>query len=137
FPTIQQPNLILEIVRHEFKPMDLARLNPRRCWDQFEGGCSLKDYPSLQSLLLPLTMYFRVLQAWVSASGDAQATRVVGECALRYTAHLLDLVEQHPWPTVMQYHMQFHQKRRVDMDRGDYSQWGVGDRGLINRLLDG
>jgi hypothetical protein len=135
FPTIRQPALILKIVRNEFEPIQLARLSPRRCWDDFVGGCSSGDYPTLQSLLTPLSMYFRVLQAWVAASGDAEATRVVGESALRYTVHLLEFAETYPWPAVVQYHLQFHERRQRDMKRGDYSQWAVGDSELIHRVL--
>jgi hypothetical protein len=137
FATIP-PAMITKIVGHEFKPMDLARLNPRRCWDKFVGGCSLRDYPSLQSLLVPICLYFSVLQAGVSVtSGDVDATRIVGESGLRYTAHLIELEELYQWPAVVQYHMQFHNKRRLEMVHDDYSQWAVGDRDLINRLLVG
>ncbi|KAJ6569575.1 hypothetical protein B0H19DRAFT_699470 [Mycena capillaripes] len=137
FATIP-PATITKIVGHEFKPMDLATLNPRRCWDKFDGGCSLRDYPSLQSLLVPVCLYFSVLQAGVSAmSGDSEATRVVGESGLRYIAHLVELEELYQWPAVVQYHMQFHNKRRQDMVHDDYSHWAVGDRELINRLLVG
>ncbi|KAJ7451162.1 hypothetical protein FB451DRAFT_1284888 [Mycena latifolia] len=137
FPTIQQPDMILQIVRNEFAAVDLARLNPRRSWDKFEEGCSWRDYPTLQALLMPLSVYFRVLQAWVAVSRDAEATRIVGEAALRYTMHVLELHEKYQWPFVVQYHLQFHEMRRLDMNRGDYSKWAVGDRELKNRLLMG
>lgn len=135
FPTIQPPALISQIVKNEFRAMDLARLNPRSKRGQFAGGCSPRDYPTLQSLLVPLTIYFRVLQAWIAVSGDAEATRVVGEAALRYNMHILDLQGQYQWPAVVRYHMHFHERRRVDMERGDYSKWAVGDRELLHRLL--
>ncbi|KAJ7674456.1 hypothetical protein B0H17DRAFT_1082091 [Mycena rosella] len=134
FPTIPHQDMILNIVRNDFEAVDLARLDPKRTWDKFEGGCSWRNYPTLQSLLMPLSIYFRVLQAWVAASRDAEATRIVGESALRYTMHIVDLHEQYHWPAVVHYHLQFHEKRRLDMNHGDYSKWAVGDRDLINRL---
>jgi hypothetical protein len=137
FPTIL-PATITKIVEHEFKPIDLARLNPRRRWDQVASGCSLDDYPSLHSLLVPVSVYFAVLQAGVSAtSGDAETTRIIGHGGLQYMAHLIELEELFEWPAVVQYHMQFHNKRRHDMVFDDYSPWMVADRELINKLLVG
>ncbi|KAJ7659494.1 hypothetical protein B0H14DRAFT_2313986, partial [Mycena olivaceomarginata] len=72
------------------------------------------DYPSLHSLLVPVSVYFAVFQAGVSATSE--------------------LFE---WPAVVQYHMQFHNKRRHDMVFDDYSPWMVADRELINKLLVG
>ncbi|KAJ6573949.1 hypothetical protein DFH09DRAFT_1456486 [Mycena vulgaris] len=135
FPTILQPALIRSIVLNKLPGIDLARLNPRRSWEGFEKGCSLRDYPTVQSLVMPLSVYFRVLQTWVAKAGDPQATRVVGEAYMRYNAHLLELSETYQWPAVVEYHMQFHEKRRIDMTKGDYGNWAVGDRELINRLL--
>ncbi|KAJ7785696.1 hypothetical protein B0H16DRAFT_1294204 [Mycena metata] len=131
------PATVSQIMRHDFDPMDLVKLNPRRCWDAFEKGGALRDYPSLHSLLVPLCLYFSVLQAACAASGHAEATRIVGEAGLRYTAHLVELEEAFQWSAVVQYHMQFHNKRRQDMAIGDFSQWAFGDRELMNRLLVG
>ncbi|KAJ6519260.1 hypothetical protein C8R45DRAFT_950769 [Mycena sanguinolenta] len=137
FPNIS-PATLTKIVEHELKPMDLARLNPRRRWDKFKDGCSLSDYPSLHSLLVPICVYFSVLQAGVSVtSGDVEATRIIGDSGLRYVAHLIELEELYQWPAVVQYHMQFHHKRRQDMVFDDYSRWRVADIELINRLLVG
>ncbi|KAF8213731.1 hypothetical protein K438DRAFT_1957083 [Mycena galopus ATCC 62051] len=118
FPTIS-PATIVKIVEHEFKPINLARLNPRRCWDKFESGCSLRDTH-------PAT-------AW----GDVETTRIIGESGLRYVAHLIELEELYQWPAVVEYHMQFHNKRRQDMVLDEYSPWMVADRELINKLLIG
>ncbi|KAF7340148.1 hypothetical protein MVEN_01933300 [Mycena venus] len=101
FPDIS-PTTITKIVEHEFKPMDLAKLNPRRWGETFEDGCSLRDYPSLHSLLVPICLYFSVLQAGISAaSGDAEMTRIVGEGGLRYAAHLVELEGLYQWPAVV------------------------------------
>ncbi|KAJ7732764.1 hypothetical protein B0H14DRAFT_2409196 [Mycena olivaceomarginata] len=120
FPTIL-PATITKIVEHEFKPIDLARLNPRRRWDQFASGCSLDDYPSLHSLLVPVSV----------------TSLIIGHSGLQYMAHLIELEELFEWPAVVQYHMQFHNKRRHDMVFDDYSPWIVADRELINKLLVG
>ncbi|KAJ6501465.1 hypothetical protein C8R47DRAFT_1107367 [Mycena vitilis] len=132
------PATITKIVGHEFKPMDLATLNPKRCWDKFERGCSLRDYPSLQSLLVPLCMYFSILVAGVSAtSWDLEMTSIVGQCGLKYTSHLVELAELYHWPAVVQYHLHFHSKRRQEMIRDEYSQWMVEDTELVKQHLDG
>ncbi|KAJ7151598.1 hypothetical protein C8R46DRAFT_913989 [Mycena filopes] len=137
FPAVFLPTTISNIMRHTFAPMDLVTLNPRRKGEKFVKAGTLRDYPTLHSLLVPLATYFSVLQAACAAMGNEQATRLIGEGGLRYTAHLVELEEAFQWPAVVQYHMQLHEKRRHDMMNGDYSQWAFGDKELKNRLLVG
>ncbi|KAJ7480086.1 hypothetical protein B0H11DRAFT_2280762 [Mycena galericulata] len=135
FPSIAS-RLILKIVRHELSPMELVRLDASRWNDKFEDGCLWTDYLTLEAVVSPLAVYFRVLQTWVAAtSRDVDAVNVVGDSALAYAAQLFELNERYNWFAVLQYHMQFHEKQRQYMRRGDYVQWRFADRELIEKLL--
>jgi hypothetical protein len=84
FPLVEAAT-ILEITRHDFKPMDLFKLDPaaqdknleRKATLEVEGGIltatpcsgSLCDYPTLSSLLEPLLTYFSILTAYAASSG--------------------------------------------------------------------
>ncbi|KAK7064748.1 hypothetical protein R3P38DRAFT_2757369 [Favolaschia claudopus] len=137
FPDLP-PVLITKIVEHEFKPMDLAKLNPRRREEKWENGCSFADYPSMYSLLAPISSYFCVLQAGMAIKSEsAEATRVVGQSGMRYIAHLIELDVAFQWGAVVQYHMQFHNDRRQEMVYSDYSKWAVPDAKLIKKVLEG
>ncbi|KAJ6610431.1 hypothetical protein B0H10DRAFT_1643772, partial [Mycena sp. CBHHK59/15] len=142
FPTIEA-GMLLDIARHELKPVDLFKLDSRfrdkfdveRTEDSKARTGTAKDYPSLHSLLIPLTTYFRVLQAFAASAGDTASTRLIGDGAGWYTAHLLELHQRYEWSAVVQYHMQFHLIRRREMADGDYSGWGHTDADLMNQYL--
>ncbi|KAJ7511478.1 hypothetical protein B0H11DRAFT_1641093, partial [Mycena galericulata] len=142
FPTIEA-GMLLEIARHELKPVDLFKLDSRfrdkfdveRTEDSKTRTGTARDYPSLHSLLIPLTTYFRVLQAFAALAGDTTSTRVIGDGAGWYTAHLLELHQRYEWSAIVQYHMQFHLIRRREMADGDYSGWGHTDADLMNQYL--
>ncbi|KAJ6529934.1 hypothetical protein DFH09DRAFT_1370948 [Mycena vulgaris] len=88
FPTIEA-GMLLEIARHELKPVDLFKLDSRfrdkfdveRTEESKARTGTAKDYPSLHSLLIPLTTYFRVLQAFAALAGDTASTRIIGDGA--------------------------------------------------------
>ncbi|KAJ7724884.1 hypothetical protein B0H16DRAFT_1472120 [Mycena metata] len=138
FPSLEASQL-LEIVRHEFRPADLYQLNSRfrdiDRPDDSKGRSSANDYPSLHSLINPLFTYFRVLSAFAASSGDAEATRVVGDGSTRYYEHLHDLHQRYEWSAVVEYHLQYHLIRRHEMANGDYSGWGQTNADLMNRFL--
>ncbi|KAJ6490554.1 hypothetical protein DFH09DRAFT_1454072, partial [Mycena vulgaris] len=142
FPSLEAGQL-LEIARHDFRPSDLYKLDSRfrdrtdidRLDDSRGKSHSVKDYPSLHSLITPLYMYFRVLVAFASSSGDAEATRVISDGSARYYEHLHDLHQRYEWSAVVEYHLQYHLIRRREMVNGDYSRWGHTDADLMNRYL--
>ncbi|KAJ6583346.1 hypothetical protein DFH09DRAFT_1435721 [Mycena vulgaris] len=127
FPTIEA-GMLLEIARHELKPVDLFKLDSRfrdkfdveRTEDSKTRTGTARDYPSLHSLLIPLMTYFRVLQAFAALAGDTASTRIIGDGAGWYTAHLLKLHQRYEWR---------------EMADGDYSGWGHTDADLMNQYL--
>ncbi|KAJ7654206.1 hypothetical protein B0H17DRAFT_846133, partial [Mycena rosella] len=128
FPTIEA-GMLLEIAKHELKPVGLFKLDSRFC-DKFElerteesKTCAgtTRDYPSLHSLLIPLTTYFQVLQAFAALSGDTTSMHIIRNSTGWYTAHLLELHQHYEWPAVAQYHMQLHLIHRHEMADSDYS----------------
>ncbi|KAF8218392.1 hypothetical protein L208DRAFT_1057533, partial [Tricholoma matsutake] len=115
FPAIET-SMLLEIAWHEFRPIDLCKLDSyfrnKADVEHLESATpcvsGLKEYPSLHSLLIPLSTYFTILQAFSASAGNAHTTFLIGLSAARYTAHLLDLHQNYKWTAVVQYHMQFH-----------------------------
>ncbi|KAG5734809.1 hypothetical protein E4T56_gene730 [Termitomyces sp. T112] len=69
FPAIET-SMLLDIAHHEFCPMDLYA---NSLW--ITGS---KDYPAFHNLLIPLSTYFLVLQAFEALSDDAHATFLIG-----------------------------------------------------------
>ncbi|KAG6867321.1 hypothetical protein C0993_004527 [Termitomyces sp. T159_Od127] len=95
-----ETSVLLDIAWHEFHPLDLCKLDPTskfHCVDmertdvnsaRFTGT---KDYPTFHNLLILLTTYFSVLQAFAASSGDAHTTFIVGHGAARYISRLASL----------------------------------------------
>ncbi|KAF8972157.1 hypothetical protein BDZ97DRAFT_1901309 [Flammula alnicola] len=134
FPQIES-STILEIARHEFRPMDLYKLDPSAI--QPRAG-SLRDYPTFASLFEPLLMYFSVLATYAATSGgDAGATLAIARGGYTYSAHLSKLNRRFRWPAVLQYHTAFFLNRRREMVHGDYSGWLRSDTELMNEHLFG
>lgn len=152
FPQIES-SAILEITRHEFKPMDLFKLDPaaqeknseRKATLDLEGGVmiatpcggSLRDYPAFSSLLEPLLVYFNVLTTYAASSGDISATLTIAKGCTTYTGHLSSLNRQFQWNAVLQYHKSFFLARRREMARGDYSGWSWSDLLLLTEHVYG
>ncbi|GLB35400.1 hypothetical protein LshimejAT787_0209650 [Lyophyllum shimeji] len=144
FPAIET-SVLLDIARHEFRPIDLCKLDSRfrnkADVERLDSAApcvgAFKEYPSLHSLLVPLTTYFAILQAFSASAGDAHATFLIGNSAARYTAHLLELHQHYEWTAVLQYHMQFHLHRRQEMLSGSYAGWAQPDQLLMSQYLFG
>lgn len=150
FPQVEA-STILEITRHEFKPMDLFKLDPasqdknlerKSSVDVEEGvltatprGGSLRDYPTFSSLLEPLLVYFNILTAYAASSGDMAATLTIADGSNVYPAHLSSLNRQFQWNAVLQYHKSFFLARRREMARGEYSGWLRPDVVLMSQYV--
>ncbi|KAF8237877.1 hypothetical protein L208DRAFT_1245138 [Tricholoma matsutake] len=144
FPAIET-SVLLEIAQHESHPIDLCKLD--LCFrnkvdvEHLESTTScvgaLKEYPSLHSLLIPLSTYFAVLQAFSASAGNAHATFLIGHSAACYMAHLLDLHQNYKWTAVVQYHMQFHLHCHQEMLNGSYSGWAQPNQLLMSKYLFG
>lgn len=146
FPFVESGTL-LDIARHDFRPMDLHKLDSklRDKADHVEGGLaflssrtsSIKDYPSLNSITQPLNTFFSILIAFAATSGKSDVTCVIALGALSYLSHLSSLQQQYEWHAVLRYHMDYHLLRRREMINGDYSGWGQPSILLITEHLLG
>jgi hypothetical protein len=152
FPLVDAAT-ILEITQHDFKPMDLFKLDPaaqdknleRKATLEVEGGIltatprsgSLRDYPTLSSLLEPLLTYFSILTAYAASLGDMLATLTIANGCNAYTGHLLALSRQFQWSAVLQYHKSYFLSCRREMARGDYSGWSRPDILLMTEHVYG
>ncbi|KAI0779410.1 hypothetical protein C8Q74DRAFT_1175080, partial [Fomes fomentarius] len=148
FPTIEG-SVLLEIARHDFKPGDLYKLDTRhkerasrQVLELSSGIVSVRDqaprdYPSFNSLYIPLSTYFNVLAGFASTSGDANALYHLSASTTVYLARLAQFSQDYQWAAVVAYHFDFHYKRRRDMLRGDYSGWAMIDTGLQAEHLIG
>ncbi|KAG6882044.1 hypothetical protein C0993_012132, partial [Termitomyces sp. T159_Od127] len=145
FPAIKT-SMLLDIARHEFRPMDLCKLDPaskfrRADMERLDSNTSrttgTKDYPALHNLLIPLLTYFSVLQAFAALSGDAHATFMIGQGAARYSSHLMNLNQKYEWSAVLQYHIHFHLNHRQEMLAGSYAGWAKPDNLLLTKFCLG
>ena len=142
FPEIEAGTL-LEIVHHDFKPDDLFKLSLCACDksdpDHPESSKKMSGpyaaYPSLHSLLTPLTTYFSVLQSFATSSGDANAASSIGISGQHYIAHILDLHQHYDWLAVVEYHIHFHLCCWCEMADGNYNGWLQADPDLLNSFV--
>ncbi|KAG5337015.1 hypothetical protein C0989_011204 [Termitomyces sp. Mn162] len=116
FPAIET-SMLLDIAHHEFCPMDLCKLDSVSKFSCADMECTdanslwitgSKDYPAFHNLLIPLSTYFLVLQAFEALSDDAHATFLIGHGGARYISHLANLNQKYEWSAVLQYHIHFH-----------------------------
>ncbi|KAF8951447.1 hypothetical protein BDZ97DRAFT_1620857, partial [Flammula alnicola] len=153
FPQVEA-SVIMEITRHEFRPMDLYKLDPssqdknleRRANLEFEGGQltavpragSLKDYPNLSSVVEPVVKYFDILTTYAATcGGDMAATLTIACGSYSYIAHLSALNRQYLWPAILSYHKAFFLARRREMANGIYSGWLSRDVELMTEHIFG
>ncbi|KAH0586186.1 hypothetical protein H2248_007445 [Termitomyces sp. 'cryptogamus'] len=116
FPTIKT-SMLLDIAHHKFCPMDLCKLDPVSKFRYADLDCTdssnsritgTKDYPALHNLLIPLSTYFSVLQAFATSSGNIYATFVIRHGTSKYMLHLITLNQKYGWSAVLQYYIHFH-----------------------------
>ncbi|TBU48271.1 hypothetical protein BD309DRAFT_950041 [Dichomitus squalens] len=148
FPSIEG-SVLLEIARHEFRPGDLYKLDPRhkdratrQVLDVSSGVVSVRDqaprdYPNFHSLYLPLITFFNVLGGFASTGGDAIALYQLTSSSSEYLARMVQFSQDYQWSAVLAYHFDFHYKRRREMLRGDYSGWATIDTSLQAEHLIG
>ena len=148
FPSIEG-SVLLEIARHEFRPGDLYKLDPRhkdratrQVLDVSSGVVSVRDhaprdYPAFHSLYIPLITFFNVLAGFAATGGDAMALYQLTSSSAAYLARLVQFNQDYQWSAVLAYHFDFHYKRRREMLRGDYSGWATIDTGLQAEHLIG
>ncbi|KAF5347701.1 hypothetical protein D9757_013500 [Collybiopsis confluens] len=138
FPLVEASTL-LEVARHELRPMDLRKLDSKlrdKADDEGSLGSfvprasSSKDYPSLTTVISPLTLYFRILTQSASSGGKVDIVADLTSGLFAYIDHLHFLNSRYDWSAVLQYHMAFHGLRRRDMINGVYDGWAKVDQEL-------
>ncbi|EPS92742.1 hypothetical protein FOMPIDRAFT_1106331, partial [Fomitopsis schrenkii] len=148
FPKIKA-SVLLEIARHEFEPSDLYKLDlkfrdkaERSVLDLTGDSITLrktstKDYPSYNSLVPPLTVYFSILSAFVASSNNISLLFEVTRATMMYLHRLELFREEYQWSAVLAYHMDFHHLRLREMAHGDFTGWGRIDSELKAEYLVG
>ncbi|KAJ3964657.1 hypothetical protein EV361DRAFT_941667 [Lentinula raphanica] len=109
FPNIEERH-ILDITRHDFRPYSLHKLDRRvrSKVDTSKGGLdalalsegSVRDYPSLDSVVVPLLTYFNILIAYARMGGNPDAGCVLSMGANTYVASLTEMAKKFQWAAV-------------------------------------
>ncbi|EPT02899.1 hypothetical protein FOMPIDRAFT_1029190 [Fomitopsis schrenkii] len=123
FPSVKA-GVLLDIARHDFEPSDLYKLDS-------------KYRDKAERSVLDLSVYFRILTAFASSSGNPLFSCHVATSTMEYLCQLQKFHEEYQWSAVLSYHMEFHHRRLREMTRGDYSKWGMIDASLQVQHLFG
>ncbi|KAJ3791971.1 hypothetical protein GGU11DRAFT_694071 [Lentinula aff. detonsa] len=143
FPNIEEKHL-LEITRHDFRPFALCKLDSRvrSKADAADGGLdtleksqgSVKDYPGLDSLLVPLSLYFSILISYAFIGGKPEVGCALAIQSHTYIASLMEMAKEFQWSYVFEYHVQYMNIRRQEMKQGNYLGWGPINAQLYTRV---
>ncbi|THU88110.1 hypothetical protein K435DRAFT_606706, partial [Dendrothele bispora CBS 962.96] len=142
FPDIEE-KLVLDITRHEFRPFSLRKLDSRvrSRADAVDGGLdellkaqgSVKDYPTLDTLLVPLLRYFSILVEYARIGGNGSMGCALALGSHTYLASLTEMAKEYQWSYVLEYHASYMNIRRQEMKSGNYLGWGPIDVQLYTR----
>ncbi|KAJ3827123.1 hypothetical protein F5880DRAFT_1465058, partial [Lentinula raphanica] len=137
FPNIEERH-VLDITRHEFRPYSLHELDHRnrsRASDtinlvggqvdtraQREG--TVRDYPTLDTVIVPLLTYFNILIAYARLGGNPDAGCNLAMGVMSYVTSLMEMAERYQWAAVFDYHVEYMNLRRYEMKEGNYLGWG-------------
>ncbi|KAJ3717332.1 hypothetical protein C8R42DRAFT_553374, partial [Lentinula raphanica] len=123
--------------RHEFRPFSLRKLDSRvrSKADTSDGGLeildksqgSIKDYPTLDSLLVPLHTYFAILIHYAQFGGKPEVGCALAIGSHAYMASLTEMAKEFQWSYVLEYHASYMNIRRQEMKQGRYFGWGPVD----------
>ncbi|KAJ3779732.1 hypothetical protein GGU10DRAFT_337764 [Lentinula aff. detonsa] len=123
FPEVEAAS-ITAIITHNFRASDLYKLDSRyrdkterqilslkgETLELTTNDSAYRDYKSLNAIAIPLSTYFSILVSHAETSGK--------------------IASEYEWSAVIAYHMAFFNKRRREMQEGDYSGWGKVDMEL-------
>ena len=149
FPMVEAA-VITAIITHEFRATDLYKLDPQYCnrsercilalnGDMLElqsGDTTAKEYRSLTSIIIPLTVYFSILGAAI-APHTTQDLGLIHANFMAYIGSLHQFAAEYNWAAVSAYHVDFFTARRREMQYGDYSHWGYTDVNIQSNCLLG
>ncbi|KAH9936964.1 hypothetical protein B0H21DRAFT_58781 [Amylocystis lapponica] len=147
FPHIDQ-DVIASILHHTLSAAELYKLDSRRIFESqwnfvdpaledsalaLQVGDSAHDiYETLDSLVVPLNIYFSVL----TLHGLANAQNAMLPCYFfAYTSQLVKIAAQYEWHAVLSYHLAFFARRCKEMRTGEYSGWGKINVDLMEEFL--
>ncbi|KAJ3906880.1 hypothetical protein F5879DRAFT_768121, partial [Lentinula edodes] len=126
--------IVADIARHEFPASNLwkihltaGRILPG---DSFQSTNDPHRFPTLESLLPHLLAYFSVLASCARTSGKPDILFTLMNASYSYTESLVEMTTQFEWSDVLEYHIQYMNKRQKEMRRGIYSGWGPIDLDL-------
>jgi hypothetical protein len=106
FPNVEVA-CITSVVNHEFCTSDLYKLDSQYCdketsfsfngsMHEFEvSNCAAKDYKSLNSIILPLNVYFAILSAHIPNQ------QMIPLVFFQYLSHLQKIASEYEWAVVV------------------------------------
>ncbi|KAJ3767103.1 hypothetical protein FB446DRAFT_696740 [Lentinula raphanica] len=145
FPEVEAAT-ITAIITHDFRASDLYKLDSRyrdkserqilslkgETLELTTNDTAYREYKSLNAIVIPLSTYFSILLCHAEASGKVSR---ISMDFFKYNAHLIRIASEYEWSAVIAYHMAFFNKRRREMQEGDYSGWGKVDMELRGEHL--
>ncbi|THH33688.1 hypothetical protein EUX98_g618 [Antrodiella citrinella] len=134
------------ILHHDLPAAELYKLDTRRIlesqWhivDLQDSTVSFRSVPSavqiyqtLDSLLIPLNIYFSILSVHALSAGQSV---FLPSYFFQYLNHLVKISAQYKWDAVLLYHFAFFARRSSEMLNGDYKGWTRIDVDLMEELL--
>ncbi|KAG6833300.1 hypothetical protein H0H87_008932 [Tephrocybe sp. NHM501043] len=175
FRNVLDPKNLALIAAHRFNPLELFLLDTRESVVRRNAeisslyaapptsttpppsaiDISLQRFPTLNSLLIPLSLYFSVLHASLSLTANFRtggptspmlsAIIAANRATQTYISYICDICDYYDWSAVIAFHFAFHERRRVDMamaQRGGreevgFLKWGHIDGELMALHLFG
>ncbi|KAL0572189.1 hypothetical protein V5O48_009771 [Marasmius crinis-equi] len=145
FPEVESAT-ITAIINHEFRAYDLYKLDSRyrdkterqvlslkgETLELTTNDSAFKEYKSLSAVAVPLSTYFLIILTHAEAAGRVSTIAID---FFHYNAHLVKIASEYEWSAVVGYHMAFFNKRRREMQAGDYSGWGRVDLDLRGEYI--
>ncbi|TCD66977.1 hypothetical protein EIP91_000657 [Steccherinum ochraceum] len=140
------PETVEAILHHDLPAAELYKLDTRRIlesqWhiiDLQDNTVSFRSIPSageiyqtLDSLLIPLNVYFSILSVHALRAGQSV---FLPSYFFQYISHLVKISSQYQWDAVLLYHFAFFARRCCEMLSGDYRGWAKIDVDLMEELL--
>ena len=144
YSTGVEEELVIRIVQHNLCSAELYLLKGSWKFD-FRERPVPRMYDDLRKLTEPLIVYFQVLIAYAdmfpvnsrqNGLGGPSLAAEVGMASMQYVANLMQFNELYQWHAVINYHMEFFDRRRGELkagQRGVIESWGNIDGELEKR----
>ena len=139
-------DIMSAVLSHELPAAQLYKLDTRRIAEAQWQFVDLEDstvsfrripsaieiYKTLDSLLVPLNIYFSILCVHGLSNGQPAT---LPSHFFRYSSHLVKITAQYEWQAVLLYHFAFFARRCNEMLQGNYAGWDKIDVDLMEELL--